>query len=125
MFESGVLRLGRLFGIELRLHWLFLAFLGFLTVSSAASGGGAAALWTLAFLSAVFVCVGLHELGHSLVAKAYGVPVHSITLLPIGGVAQMDLRGVRPSAEVWIALGGPAVNFLIAGLLAPVAIIGL
>ncbi len=123
MFDKGVLKLGRVFGIEIRLHWLFLLFFAILTGSAAISGGLLGGVWTGGFLTAVFVCVGLHELGHSLAAKAYGVPVRDITLLPFGGAARMDLRGVAPSREIVIALAGPAVNFLIVALLAPIAVV--
>jgi Zn-dependent protease len=66
---------------------------------------------------AVFVCVTLHELGHAAAARRFGVRVHRILLLPIGGMAQMDSIPRRPREEIIIALAGPAVNYLIIGVL--------
>ncbi len=66
---------------------------------------------------AAFVCVTLHELGHSLVAQRFGVDVKEILLLPIGGVAQLRREPSKASQELWIAVAGPLVNVLIAVIL--------
>ena len=108
--------LGRPFGIEVRVHWLFVALLAFLLFF----GGG---LSSAVLVTCVFGFVVLHELGHSLVARRYGVGVRSITLLPIGGVAQLEGRPPTPTAELWIALAGPLVNIALAIILFPLAIL--
>ena len=73
-------------------------------------------------VSAVFACVLAHEMGHALVAKRYGLSVHDVTLLPIGGVARIEHGTLTPRTETIIALAGPLVNVAIAGLLSPVVI---
>jgi len=111
--------IGRYFGIDLRLHATFLLLLAFLTgVQWLQTGSASAALGGLAFFSALFVCVVLHEYGHALAARRYGVGTRDITLLPIGGVARLERIPDTPRQELWIALAGPAVNVVIAALLA-------
>lgn len=104
-------KIGRVAGIDLYLHPTFLLLLGFIGLTQ---GGLLAVLFT----SAVFGCVVLHELGHALTARAFGIPTRDITLYPIGGVARLDRIPRAPGAELLITLAGPAVNVVIAAVLA-------
>lgn len=101
-------KLGRIAGIDLFLHPTFLVFLFPVMAGS----------FSLPLLLAVFGCVVLHELGHALMARRFGIETTSITLYPIGGVARLTRMPRAPGAELLIALAGPAVNFaIVAGLL--------
>jgi len=102
------IQIGRLFGIPINLHVTFLLLLFYLLMQ----GGAAAAHVFIVLL--LFGCVLVHELCHSLVAIRRGVNVHSITLLPIGGVAQMATAPEKPSDEIKIALAGPLASFALA-----------
>lgn len=73
-------------------------------------------------VSAVFGCVLAHEMGHALVAKRYGLSVHDVTLLPIGGVARIEHSALTPRTETLISLAGPMVNVVIAGILSPIVV---
>jgi Zn-dependent protease len=115
MFHSW--KLGRLAGIDLYLHPTFLLLLAF----AFAFEGGALAV---AFVSAVFACVVLHEYGHALTARAYGIRTHDITLYPIGGVARLERLPRKPGPELLVTLAGPAVNVAIAATLAAVLAVG-
>jgi len=109
------LDLGEVFGIRIRVHWLFLLLLGWLLLFDG--------LASAAMVAVVFFFVVLHELGHSLVARRYGVRVRDITLLPIGGVARLEDAFLSPQAELRIALAGPLVNIALAAVLLPLALV--
>ncbi len=107
--------LGRVFGVEVRLHVTFLLLLGFFGWAAwKATGTLSGALAGLAFHLALFGCVLLHEFGHVLMAKRFGIRTKDVTLLPIGGVARLESTGNSPKQELLIALAGPAVNLVIA-----------
>ncbi len=106
--------LGRLVGTEVRIHLTFLLLLGWIAIVAGASEGRAAVLDAVVLLLAVFGCVLLHEFGHVLTARHFGIRTRDITLLPIGGVASIDRMPDKPSQELLIAIAGPAVNVVIA-----------
>jgi Zn-dependent protease len=117
------LKLGKLFGIDLYVHGTFWLLPLFVLFGGVLSGSLASAGFDVAVLLAVFGCVALHEVGHALAAKAFGIRTRDITLYPIGGVASLERMPERPLHEIVIALAGPAVNVVIAaGLFAAVAI---
>lgn len=115
---------GRLFGIEVRLHITFVLALAALGIAQLVAGGPMAMATGLAFGLALFGSVLLHEFGHALTARRYGVATRDITLLPIGGVASLERMPRAPRAELAIALAGPAVNVAIAALLAGALVLG-
>ncbi|MGE3807388.1 MAG: site-2 protease family protein [Gemmataceae bacterium] len=110
----GAWKIGRLFGIGLYLHPTFLLMPVWVWVSASATG--AVLYWEL-LMFCLFGCVVLHEFGHALMARRFGIETHDITLLPIGGVARLERMIERPWAEFCIALAGPAVNAVLACLL--------
>jgi Zn-dependent protease/predicted transcriptional regulator len=108
------LTIGRFGGTAVRIHVTFLLLLAWIGFSAWRQGGAAAARDSLVFIVLLFVCVVLHEFGHILVARRYGIQAPDVTLLPIGGVASLQKIPDRPSQEFAIAIAGPAVNFVIA-----------
>jgi Zn-dependent protease/CBS domain-containing protein len=111
-------------GITIRAHAMFALVLAWAALDwGVRQGLGlAGALYGVAFISLLFLCVTLHELGHSLLARRYGAAVRDITLLPIGGVARLEGGMARPAQEFWMALAGPAVNVALAAVLGAVAV---
>lgn len=117
-------KIGTVKGIEIRIHFTFLLIIVWAAMEGVLRPGSGWSRVIFGVLSTclLFVCVVLHELGHSLVTIHLGGRVRNITLLPIGGVAQMESLPDRPLAELAIAIAGPAVNFAIAAGLAVVAL---
>jgi Zn-dependent protease/CBS domain-containing protein len=118
------LKIATVKGIEIKVHLTFLLIILWAAIEGGTGieGGLRGAIFGAASTALLFFCVVLHELGHSFQALRYKVKVRNITLLPIGGVAQMESIPEKPSQELAISLSGPAVNFTIAGLLAPLAL---
>lgn len=110
-------RLGKVAGIDVYVHWSFWILLLWVVLSGASSQGWRAGLWASVFVCVVFACVFLHELGHALAAKLYHIRTHDITLLPFGGLARLESMPQGGLPEVVIALAGPAVNVAIASAL--------
>ena len=114
---SWSLNIGKVAGTVVRVHLTFLLFLAWIFAASYASGGAATAWDSLAFMVLLFLCVLLHEFGHIFTARAFGVPTPYVTLLPIGGVAQLERIPEEPWEEFLIAIAGPLVNVVIAMVL--------
>src|SRR3954467_4520657 len=111
-------KLGRVAGIDVFLHPTFLLLLAFVGMRQEGPG-------SILLTSAVFGCVLLHELGHALMARRFGIETEDITLYPIGGVARLRRMPRAPGAELLIALAGPAVNLVIVMALVAASEIGL
>jgi len=109
-------RLGRVAGIGLYVHATFLLLLAWVVLQEYRDGlaaiGGA-----LAYIIALFAIVVLHELGHALTARHFGILTRDIILLPIGGVARLERMPRNPRQELLVAIAGPTVNVALAALL--------
>src|SRR5271168_2075444 len=120
--RSWSIPLGRIFGIEIRVHLTFFFLLFFVWSTEAATQDASVALRVLALVGIVFGSVVLHELGHALVARGAGIPAKGIILLPIGGVTVLDEANVIADPvngwkrEIRIAVAGPLVNLFVAGV---------
>ncbi len=118
------IKLGKYLGIDVYLHVTFLLFLVFIAAAHGTAGGSLWAAWQgLAFMVSVFGCVLLHEYGHALMARRFGIRTRDITLLPIGGVARLERMPDQPIQELWVALAGPAVNVVIVVILAVLVVV--
>jgi stage IV sporulation protein FB len=114
---SWSIPIGTVKGTVIRLHLTFLLFLLWIAAVHHAQGGSQAALEGVLFVALLFLCVLLHEFGHILAARRYGIATPDVTLLPIGGVARLERIPEEPGQELVVALAGPAVNLVIAGVL--------
>jgi stage IV sporulation protein FB len=115
---------GSYFGIPVRIHFTFPLILAVFGVDAWLDGGWTEAVRALLLILAVFVCVVLHEFGHSLQVMRYGIRVRDVVLLPIGGMARAERIPENPRQEIIVAISGPLVNFGLAAILFGVMWIG-
>jgi Zn-dependent protease len=110
------LKLGTFLGIGLYVHWSFALVIVYVAISTRSLGAIGIA-FSITQLLGVFLCVTLHEYGHAMAARRFGIATADITLLPIGGVARLRRMPRIPWQELVVAIAGPAVNVLIVILL--------
>ncbi|HET7224962.1 MAG TPA: site-2 protease family protein [Candidatus Eisenbacteria bacterium] len=111
------IHIGSIFGIRLEMHVTFLLLLAYAAANPSAfgvSGTRNGPLLAVVMLVLVFACVVLHELGHALTARRFGIRTRDIILLPIGGVARLERMPDKPQQEVLVAIAGPTVNVVLA-----------
>lgn len=116
--RSWSLPIGKYFGIPVFIHWTFWILIVWIFLMHAR---GAEAfnqgLRGVAFIVSLFACVVLHEFGHALTAKRFGIVTRDITLYPIGGISRFESMPEKPVHELLISLAGPLVNVVIALIL--------
>jgi Zn-dependent protease len=109
-----VYSIGRIAGTEIKVHLTFVLFLGWWALLGYRVGGVSGAISASLLLLALFACILLHEFGHILMARHFGVRTPDVILLPIGGVARLERIPDEPKQELLIALAGPAVTAMLA-----------
>ena len=110
-------RIGRIAGIDVYVHFTFFLLLAYFAGAFYIDSRSVAqAVIGVVFILTLFGIIVLHELGHALAARRYGIATRDITLLPIGGVARLERMPDKPSQELVVALAGPAVNVVLAAL---------
>lgn len=114
---KGSLRIASIAGIKIFIHWTFLILIAYIIYSNYRRGYNAEQIgWSVLFVFSIFFTVCLHELGHALTARRFKIKTRDITLLPIGGVARLETLPEKPKEELLVAIAGPAVNLVLAGL---------
>ncbi len=112
---KGSFKLGKIDDISVYIHWTFSLLLLFIVyVNYKAGQNTTQILWSLLFIACIFLTVFLHELGHALTAKKFGIKTKDLTLLPIGGLARLERSPEKPSEELMVAFAGPLVNIVLA-----------
>lgn len=118
-------KIARIAGIDVRVHLTFVLLVAWMSITPLVLGKGPAAVAaTLGLNLAVFSFVLLHELGHALAARRYGIKTRDITLWPLGGIASLERMPVNPRQELVVALAGPAVNVALALVFAGAILVG-
>lgn len=116
MFKS--IRLFKLAGIPVYIHWTFFLLIAYVILQGLYNSESYFQLiFEVVVLLSVFACVTLHEYGHALTAKRYGILTQDIILSPIGGVARLNGLPEKPKQELFVAIAGPMVNVVIVILL--------
>ena len=111
-------KLARIAGIDVYMHATFLLLIGWVALSHWTEQGTVQAVLSgVLFILMLFGFVVMHEYGHALAARKYGIKTRDITLYPIGGVARLERMPEKPIEELWVALAGPAVNVVVAAVL--------
>jgi Zn-dependent protease len=107
-------KIGRIAGIDLYVHATFFLLILWVVILHASQGRSVQAVLSgVGFVVALFACVVLHEFGHALTARRFGIPTKDITLLPIGGVSRFERMPDKPWQEFWVAIAGPLVSLAI------------
>ena len=115
---KGSLHLATVAGIPVKVHWTFgLLLLWVAYETSRIESGPFFVLVSIGIVLSVFLCVILHEYGHALAARKFGVKTFDIMMTPIGGIARLERMPEGRGQEFWVAIAGPAVNFVIVGLI--------
>lgn len=114
--------LGKISGVNIKIHWTFLLLIAWIAFAELNRGSSTSqTLLTVGYVLSIFLCVVLHEFGHILMARRFGIGTRRITLLPIGGVARLEQMPERPWREFLVAIAGPLVNVAIAAILLLIA----
>lgn len=109
-------KIGKFFGIDLYIHATFWLLILWVVIAHWIAGHDSEAIASgVLFILVLFACVVLHEFGHALTARHYGIPTKDIVLLPIGGVSRFERLPEDPKQEFWVAIAGPLVNLVISG----------
>lgn len=122
---KGAFSLGKILGIKVYIHFTFFFIFIWRGYTAYAEEGMDlnGILFECLIVAAIFVCVLMHEYGHALAARRYGIPTKQIVLLPIGGVAQLERMPQNPKQELVVALAGPLVNVVLALILLPIVLL--
>lgn len=111
----GVFQIAKFSGIPVHLHWSFsFIFIWIFYLGQTGEVGWTGITWLVLFIVAMFVCVAMHEFGHALSARRFGLGTKDIILSPVGGMARLERLPDKPIQEFFVALAGPMVNIIIA-----------